>query len=172
MALNDLSLRQLLLIHNHLLPESGTKKFADKESALRRTMEAIKVFARSRSDGATAEDYAIRLHPEGSDEQLIAAFGSEEEAVAEGQQVEATNVPAPTGEPKARGRKPGTSKLNGSKFVPTKQVNPRRAGTHGWRSYNILLANPAGIEYGAYIAAGGRANDLAWDITHKNTKQL
>lgn len=185
MALKDLSLKQLLLIHNHLAPELGTKKFADKESAVRRTLEVIRVFAQKQSETATAEDYTIQLHPEGSDEQLLDVFGIDDEPegsnpteaeVAEGQKQETLNPPAPTGEPVEpkgnRGRKVGTSKLAGTKFAPTKEVNPRRAGTHGWHSYNILLANPAGIEYSEYIAAGGRANDLAWDISHKYVKQV
>lgn len=39
--------------------------------------------------------------------------------------------------------------------------NPRRPGTHGHRSWEIAEQNPA-IE--DYIKAGGRMNDLRWDI--------
>jgi hypothetical protein len=43
--------------------------------------------------------------------------------------------------------------------------NPRREGTQGFRSMQIILV--AGqISYEDYIDAGGRNNDLAWDIAH------
>ena len=44
-------------------------------------------------------------------------------------------------------------------------VNPRRAGTNGWNSFEIVRKND-GLTYAAYIAAGGRPKDLAWDIEH------
>lgn len=47
--------------------------------------------------------------------------------------------------------------------------NPRREGSHGFNSMQLILDSP-GITYGEYIAAGGRSNDLAWDIKHENVR--
>ena len=46
-------------------------------------------------------------------------------------------------------------------------VNPRREGTWGERSYNIVLEAPDNrISYEDYKRAGGRNNDLKWDYDH------
>lgn len=39
--------------------------------------------------------------------------------------------------------------------------NPRREGTHGHRSWELIKN---GMTYEAYIEAGGRPNDLKWDL--------
>lgn len=64
-----------------------------------------------------------------------------------------------------RGRRPGSAAFGGKTIKPKRSVNPRqKAGGHGWNSFNILLANPDGIKYEDYIAAGGRPQDLRWDL--------
>ena len=45
--------------------------------------------------------------------------------------------------------------------------NPRRKGTRGWHSFEIILKNP-GIVYEQYIAKGGRRQDLDWDWAKGN----
>jgi len=45
--------------------------------------------------------------------------------------------------------------------------NPRRAGTLGYHSMEIILKNPS-RNYEFYIKQGGRSNDLAWDIKKGN----
>lgn len=55
----------------------------------------------------------------------------------------------------------------GYRITATKPVNPRRLNTFGWRSMEIVYANP-GITYEEYIAKGGRNVDLRWDIEHGN----
>jgi hypothetical protein len=42
--------------------------------------------------------------------------------------------------------------------------NPRREGTWGWKSFEILIRHGADMPYEAYIKSGGRLNDLKWDI--------
>jgi hypothetical protein len=44
---------------------------------------------------------------------------------------------------------------------------PRREGTHGFKSF-ALIKN--GMSYEAFIAAGGRTKDLAWDIDRKRVE--
>lgn len=70
-------------------------------------------------------------------------------------------------EAKKRGRQKGTGKFAGKTVFATKQGNPRRAGTAGFKSYEIIRGKADGVPYSDYIAAGGRPNDLQWDIDHK-----
>jgi hypothetical protein len=65
------------------------------------------------------------------------------------------------GERLTRGKK---SVYAGKTIYATNTDNPRRAGTNGHRSYTILLNSPHGITYEDYIKAGGRPNDLGWDV--------
>lgn len=44
-----------------------------------------------------------------------------------------------------------------------KAANPRREGTHGHKSYELIKD---GMSYEDYIAAGGRNNDLRYDLDH------
>lgn len=68
----------------------------------------------------------------------------------------------------AKGRKSGHA---GKTITALKPENPRREGTHGHKSFKIILdAGKKGISYEDYIAAGGRSNDLAWDIDKGNAE--
>lgn len=60
------------------------------------------------------------------------------------------------------GRKPriDTSK----KLKKLVDKNPRREGTHGYKSFS-LISNGMTVE--KYLEKGGRMNDLNWDIKHK-----
>jgi hypothetical protein len=65
---------------------------------------------------------------------------------------------APTTEKSTRGR---TSSLAGKTIVKLSAENPRREGTNGWKSWNLITE---GMTYEQYVAAGGRRVDLAWDL--------
>ena len=45
--------------------------------------------------------------------------------------------------------------------------NPRRYGSHGHRSLQVIIDQP-GISYADFLKAGGRQVDLAWDVKHGN----
>lgn len=45
------------------------------------------------------------------------------------------------------------------------EENPRKKGTHGFRSFQILL-DGGEMSVAEYILRGGRRNDLAWDLDH------
>jgi hypothetical protein len=75
--------------------------------------------------------------------------------------------PAP---PKPRGRAKGTGKYADKRVFALKETNPRRAGTHGYDSYQIILGKKEGVPYPEFIKAGGRPNDLQWDIDRKNAE--
>ncbi len=75
-------------------------------------------------------------------------------------------APKPPKAPKAEGSSKPRAKANMTIHVATAEgVNPRRTGTNGWHSFEIVRKND-GLTYAAYIEAGGRPNDLAWDIDH------
>lgn len=74
--------------------------------------------------------------------------------------------PKATGESSKRGRK---SEYSGKKLTATVAENPRRAGSSGHKSMAIILGKP-GIVFEDFLAAGGRAVDLRWDIAHNAVK--
>jgi len=73
---------------------------------------------------------------------------------------------------KEKGRPKGTGEFAGKTLVALKEVNPRQFNTWGWKSYEILRGKPDGLTYADYIAAGGRNNDLRWDIERKRIKVI
>jgi hypothetical protein len=56
------------------------------------------------------------------------------------------------------------SKFSGKFLYKLVDKNPRREGTWGYRSWELIKD---GMSYEAYKAAGGRNNDLQWDIDRK-----
>jgi hypothetical protein len=85
-------------------------------------------------------------------------------------------APAPENGPAKRGRKataagqklfPHESILGGDE--PKTYVNPRRKGSAGFKSLQIIIDNP-GILTEDYVKAGGRLNDLRWDLAHGNVR--
>lgn len=89
-----------------------------------------------------------------------------EEVPAETPAPDADQVQIASKEAKAetRGRKATGA---GKKLYPLPDVislgNPRRVGTHGHKSMQIIIDNP-GILTEDYLSKGGRLNDLRWDI--------
>jgi hypothetical protein len=81
-------------------------------------------------------------------------------------------TPTPTEYPSQKAEKalpgaksgPKASSKAGKVISKLVKTNPRREGTHGWNSFNIIKT---GMTYEEYIDLGGRANDLQWDIDHK-----
>jgi hypothetical protein len=66
-----------------------------------------------------------------------------------------------------KGRKPGSGKFEGKFIFPLKETNPRRAGTFGFKSFEIIKGRIEGVPYAEYLERGGRAKDLQWDIDKK-----
>ena len=67
-----------------------------------------------------------------------------------------------SGDRNAPGRR---SRYNHCLLLAQLDKNPRRAGTHGHRSYQIILdAGADGILYEDFRKAGGRNRDFAWDM--------
>lgn len=70
------------------------------------------------------------------------------------------------GAPKAEAKRVaafGVSRLSGQKLFRKTKKNPRKEHSHGWYSFSKIKD---GMTYEEYLAAGGRRQDLAWDLTH------
>jgi hypothetical protein len=76
-----------------------------------------------------------------------------------GRELEVTKTPAklPASNP---GPRSGFGGMVIHRLVPT---NPRREGSEGWKSFNLIKD---GMTFEDYRKAGGRNTDLAWDIAH------
>lgn len=59
------------------------------------------------------------------------------------------------------------SKFTGKRIIKLVKENPRRAGTHGHKSFELI---EDGMTYEKYKEKGGRNNDLQWDIDHEYVK--
>jgi len=59
------------------------------------------------------------------------------------------------------------SAFSGKKIFKLAKENPRRNGSIGFKSF-ALIKN--GMSYEQYIAAGGRRQDLAFDLEAKHVK--
>jgi hypothetical protein len=82
---------------------------------------------------------------------------------------EVVEVNVKTTAPTKQTRKSGFA---GKMVQATCQTNPRRVGTHGFHSMQVLIDAGEPISYEKYIAAGGRRNDLVWDIEKGNAKVI
>lgn len=71
---------------------------------------------------------------------------------------------------KVPGRPGPRSKFSGKFIRKLVTENPRREGTWGHKSFSLIPDE--GISYEDYREAGGRNNDLQWDIDHKYVEVL
>ena len=59
------------------------------------------------------------------------------------------------------------SQFEGGIIKSNMNANPRREGTWGYKSFELILAaGDEGISYEDFLAKGGRNKDLAWDWNH------
>ena len=98
--------------------------------------------------------------------------GIEPEAVPADTPAQPAAEAATTDAEKAKPAKGKRSSKFADKVIKNKSAkNPRREGTHGHRSMEIIMkAGKKGITYAAYIEAGGRNNDLNWDVEKDNVE--
>lgn len=167
LAQTKASLTEMAKFYNRLTG-NDVKKFSDKASAARRIWDAAvaanEEFNEQNKDADTPAPDATQPQPDAPE-----AAGEQTEQGEGNSQPDSEGQPVavPVADKGKRGRKPGTGQFAGKTVFAKKQVNPRRAGTKGWHSYNIFLGKSEGVPYADYIAAGGRAVDLDWDIKHK-----
>lgn len=59
--------------------------------------------------------------------------------------------------------------FEGKTFTLTGEANPRREGTHGWKSMEVVRKKP-GINFEEYLKAGGRLVDLKGSLDKKEVE--
>lgn len=139
---------EMVEFYNALTPNGKIKKFSDRATACKRLMSLAEAHAR-----------VIEVEPR-----------EKEVKVTEAAPTEVKKAPAPKkakSETKSEGpsRRGRNSAFEGKRLFATQKENPRREGTHGHKSYAVLMQNP-GITYEQFVALGGRRVDLAWDFGH------
>lgn len=78
------------------------------------------------------------------------------------------NSVSATVEKQTANRKGRSSSFKGRliSISPSLEKNPRREGTNGHKSIEIVINARNGITYEDFIDQGGRRKDLAWDLAH------
>lgn len=135
---------QMVSLYNALTPSAPVKKFETKGHGAKRLIV------------------------------LAAAKAIEVKFQQEKEPMTATETAAKTAKPKKEkvAKEPSEKKGRQSTFAGKKifladgvTENPRREGTGGFKSMEIIIANACdGITYEDFIAAGGRRQDLVWDL--------
>ena len=95
--------------------------------------------------------------------------GEPEVTVHVGEGAEAVDAPPASPETKrGRGRLPTG---HGKRLFPAARLegNPRRVGSHGHKSLQIIIDHP-GISLEDFLVKGGRTVDLRWDIRQVNVR--
>jgi hypothetical protein len=137
----------LVTLYNIIRPERPIKKFADRETAEQRMKGVLEVLAKpgeapaaSATTEETEGDMATKTKTKRAAKKATATDGNG------------------AGRPSA---------FSGKVIRKLVDENPRREGTFGYASF-ALIKN--GMTYEKYIEAGGRRQDLAWDIERKYVK--
>ena len=163
--MTKLSINQLTQIAGHIRCE-GLSAARDKPSAVARVIKASADFGISEKGAFEIMDCDSAVAACKKVDELkrtaIPPAPKEEEKTMN----DTTTIEKP--EAKKRGR---TSSNAGRTLVALVDFNPRREGSKGHHSMQLILdAGKNGIKYEDYIAGGGRNNDLAWDIEHGAVK--
>ncbi len=143
------------------LPE--VKKFSDRATGLKRLTAMRQKLAEYRAN-STPE---IQLNSETTNP------SAETEAPAV--EVEATSAEAPAVEAQPASSEVATKRGRGKSLSglilwatdKCTEGNPRREGSWGQKSLQIIINNP-GLTLEEFLIRGGRTNDLRWDIQHGN----
>lgn len=138
----------LVTLHNIIRPEKPVKKFADRETAEKRMKGVLDVL------GKPGEQPTLSVAADPADDTTT----TEEGQVATKSKRASKKVK--TESPNGAGRR---TKYAGKVIRKIATKNPRREGTGGHASWGVLKD---GMAVEAYLAAGGRTQDLEWDIAH------
>jgi hypothetical protein len=115
----------------------------------------------------------VKLHNELRPDRPVTKFSDRataEKRLRGALEVLAKAGPQPASVPKrvSSGERPGrVSEFSGKVIRKLVEKNPRKEGTKGFESWSVLRD---GMTYDKYIEAGGRRQDLAWDLAHKWVK--
>ena len=142
--LDALTRTQLVDVYNQL-PVKPVKKFADKTTALKRVEGALKE-NNAEVEDSHGEPKVVFLKAEKKEKEV-----KPKAAKAEKSEDKEIKIPGPKGK-------------YADKYLYKKvDTNPRREGTHGHRSFELLKDGMTGQEA---QKAGVRSNDLDWDVKH------
>lgn len=136
---NRLTLSQMVTFYNHHNNAQPVKKFTDRATASRRIF-------------ALAQAKAELINPP----KEIPVMTTVAETVK-------------TLKKEKVAKETRKSEYAGVKIFPAEGIkeNPRREGGFGYKAMAFILANP-GVSYEEFVAAGGRRQDLAWDLAKGN----
>ena len=146
----SLTLSQMVVFYNHHNTAQPVKKFADRATAAKRIFTL-----------AQAKAERVKMP------QNVPTSTTVRETM---DNLKAAKVMKPKAEKKAGGAKRGRkSEFAGVKIFPADGLkeNPRREGGFGYKAMEFIMKNP-GVSYEDFVAAGGRRQDLAWDIAKGN----
>tara|TARA_R110000868_G_scaffold98439_5_gene270909 strand:+ start:4083 stop:4634 length:552 start_codon:yes stop_codon:yes gene_type:complete len=102
-------------------------------------------------------------------EKLMALAEAKAETVnCSAKETKVENSASATVEKQTANRKGRSSSFKGKliSISPSLEKNPRREGTNGYKSIEIVINARNGITYEEFIDQGGRRKDLAWDLAH------
>lgn len=135
------------------------------DSGIRKVLAENTDIVQCRKDSTGTNVFWIdpeRVLPTAEQQEVTETVASEPSAAPEVQSTTSETDPAQIG------LKPGRKALGaGKRLFPADANNPRRKGSHGFHSLQVVIDNP-GINHEDYLTMGGRNNDLRWDITHGN----
>lgn len=167
----------MLRLFNQLAP-TPVGRFADRKTAAKRLWDICEKvlpepepFSPPAPTTSEPEPNTSAPPTEQKEENEMATATATKKAAAKNS---ATKAPAKAAAKKApaknttglRGR---VSAYAGKVLRTTTETNPRRAGTAGFKSMEVLIkAGKAGITFEDFTKKGGRSNDLAWDIDKGN----
>lgn len=134
----------LVIVHNIIRPEKPVKKFESREIAEKRLQGVLEVLAKPGETPASLVGSADATEVGGDDMAAKAAKKAARAAKPKGE--------AGAGRP---------SKYAGMVIKKVEKENPRKKGTSGYKSWELLRS---GMTYEAYIAAGGVRRDMEWDL--------
>lgn len=146
-GLANVDSKTLVLLYNTIRPEKPIKKFADRPTAELRMKGVLEVLAKP-GEAPVADTQDDTNQPQEGDDMATKTKGRKR----------AAKTTTAKGNGEAAGR---PSAFAGKVIRKVADKNPRREGTHGYNSWELIKN---GMTYEKYIAAGGRRNDLAWDL--------
>jgi hypothetical protein len=151
---SSVTTQQMVTLYNRIFGGSPVKSFPDKITAAR----ALIALAQARSIYVAQTEGTEPMND-------VAEVKAEKPKKAKAEKVvkvaKEKVVKAP-----GNGRKGRNSMFDGRTFKVADGLaeNPRRSGSKGFDSFEILMQYPEGITYEAYLAVGGRRQDLVWDL--------
>ncbi len=139
LVLETMTGAKLAELYNTTVPENKRiSKFRDHKTAVERTLAAVLAF-RDRTTFGYGIGELFKMIDEKTDNKKAS-------------------------KPQHSGKK---SQFEGGIIKSNMHENPRREGTWGYKSFELIMAaGDEGISYEEFLAKGGRNKDLAWDWNH------